>query len=258
MHEARWNREKNDADNKRTRASILRAAISNASNERTSRQWARAALSEHTVAPEQARALPVEHSALPQWLEGQQSSISRFQNIQNKFERHLSSNLRLRGTLERPFRASCDFGPSSSGHFTSQLRLRAKLERPFRASSCGARPSSSGYFELAVAPGQARTVISSQLRLRARLDRPFRFVRLQARLDVGNVGRCGVFEENRSHEAPKSEIRKFHSAADGCRFLIHFTFPMWVCGSLRNYPVPPFRCRRVSFSQTFHFSYMAP
>ena len=67
MHEARWNREKDDADNRRTRASILRAAISNASNERTSPQWARAALFEHAVAmaPEQAPAAPVEHSALP-------------------------------------------------------------------------------------------------------------------------------------------------------------------------------------------------
>ena len=32
MHEAKWNREEDDADNKRTRASILRAVISNASD----------------------------------------------------------------------------------------------------------------------------------------------------------------------------------------------------------------------------------
>ena len=141
MHEARWNRVKDDAGNRRTRASILRAAISNASNERTSRQWARAALFEHAVASEEARAALIEHSALLRCRGGHQSSISRFRI---GFERHLSSILRLRGTLERPFRASCGAGPGSSGHFASQLRL------------------------------QARAAISSQLPLRARLDRPFR------------------------------------------------------------------------------------
>ena len=40
-----------NADDRRSRANILRVAISNASNERTSRQWARAALFEHAVAP---------------------------------------------------------------------------------------------------------------------------------------------------------------------------------------------------------------
>ena len=155
MHEARWNRAKDDAGNRRTRASILRAAISNASNERTSRQWVRAALFEHAVAPEEARAAPVEHSALPRWRGGHQSSISRFRN---RFERHLSSILRLRGTLGRPFRASCGAGPGSSGHFASQLRLRARFERPFRAS-CGSGPGSTGHFEPFAAPGQARAVI---------------------------------------------------------------------------------------------------
>ena len=168
MHEARWNRAKEDADNRRTRASILRAAISNASNERTSRQWARAALFEHAVAPEEARAAPVEHSALPRWLEGHQSSISRFRS---RFERHLSSILRLQGTLERPFRASCGAGPGSSGHFASQLRLRARLERPFRAS-CGSGPGSSGHFEPTAAPGQARCRKRRQVRcFRARPSR---------------------------------------------------------------------------------------
>ena len=124
-HEARWNREKNDADNRRTRAS-----------KRTSRQWAREALFEHAVAPEQARAVLVELSALPRWLEGHQSSISQFRS---RFERHLSSILRLRGTLERPFRASCGAGPGSSGHF-----------------------------EPTAAPCQARATISSYMRLRDR------------------------------------------------------------------------------------------
>ena len=90
-------------------------------------------------------------SSILRWLEGHQSSISRFRS---RFEQHLSSILRLRGTLERPFRASCGAGPGSSGHFASQLRLRARLERPFR--------------EPAAAPGQARAAISSQLQLRAR------------------------------------------------------------------------------------------
>ena len=177
MHEARWYREKKDADNRRTRASILRAAISNASNERTSQQWAREALFGHDVAPEQARAAPVEHSALPRWLEGYLSSISRFQS---RFERHLSSILRLWGTPEQQFRASCGAGPGSSSHSASQLRLRARLERPFRAH-CGSGAGSSGYFEPAAAPGQARATFSSKQRLRARLD-------------VANVGSCGVFE----------------------------------------------------------------
>ena len=181
-----WNREKDDAGNGRTRASILRAAISNASNERSSRQWARAALFEHAVAPEEAREALVKHSALPQWLGGHQSSISQFWS---RFERHLSSILRLWGTLERPFRepaaapgqaravisrASCGSGPGSTGHFelaaapgqaqtaisSQRLGLRPRHERPFRAS-CGSRAGSSGHF-------------ASQRRLWARLERPFR------------------------------------------------------------------------------------
>ena len=165
MHEARWNRAKNDAGNQRTRARILRAAISNASNERTSRQWTRTALFEHAVAPEKARAALVEHSALPRWLEGHQASISRFRS---RFDRHLSSILRLRGTLERPFRASCGAGPGSSGHF----------EPPFRAR-CGSGPGLNA--------------ISSHVRLRGRLE-------------LGNVGRCGVFEPGRprNSEAPEN------------------------------------------------------
>ena len=131
MHEARWSRAKDDADKRRTRGSIFRAAISSARNERTSRLWARAALCgsrarssgprrafcgsragssgtrrafcgsgeareapvEHSAAPGQARAAPVEYSAAP----GQaRAAISR--------------QLRLRGRLERPFRAICGPG----------------------------------------------------------------------------------------------------------------------------------------------------
>jgi hypothetical protein len=76
-----------------------------------------------------------------------------------------------------------------------------------------------------------------------------------------------------------------HSAADGCRFLIHFTSLMWLRGNYPLHPIPlqrgvvfsyilpllcgsavacgiihstPFRCREVSFSHTFYFSYVAP
>ena len=83
-------------------------------------------------------------------------------------------------------------------------------------------------------------------------------------------------------------IRSLYSAAERFRFLIHFTSPIWLRGSLRNYPpIPnsvaervvfscislllcgsavacgiirsfPFRCRGASFSHTFYFSYVAP
>ena len=128
MHEARWSRAKDDADKRRTRGSIFRAAISSARNERTSRLWARAALFEHAAAPGQARAAPVEYSAAP----GQARAA-------------ISSHLRPRAGLERPFRTICGSGPSSSGHI----------------------------FEPSAAPGRARAAISSHLRLRAKLERPY-------------------------------------------------------------------------------------
>ena len=62
LHEARWSGEKDDADSRRTRGSVLRAAILSASNESTSCLWARAALFGQAVAPEQARAAPAKHS----------------------------------------------------------------------------------------------------------------------------------------------------------------------------------------------------
>ena len=60
-------------------------------------------------------------------------------------------------------------------------QTRAAISR----ASCGSGPGSSGHFEPAAAPGQARATISRQQRLRARLD-------------VANVGRCGVFEPARA------------------------------------------------------------
>ena len=182
MHEAKWNREKDDTDNKRTRASILRTAISNASNERTSRQWARGELFEHAVAPEQARAAPVEHSALPRWLERHQSSILLFRSrserhsssilrLRSRLGRPQSSFLRLRGSrLERPFREPAAAPGQARAAISSHLRLRARLEGPFRVS-CGSGPGSSGHFEPTAAPGQARCRKRRQVRcFRARAE----------------------------------------------------------------------------------------
>ena len=156
MHEARWSRAKDDADKRRTRGSIFRAAISSARNERTSRLWARAALFEHAAAPGQARAAPVErsaasgqaraapvsHSAVPGRLERRPSSILR---LQGRLEKHYSSIFRRRERLEQ--------------HFSSILPFRGKLERPFRAS-CGSGTCSGGHFEPSAAPGQVLKTVA--------------------------------------------------------------------------------------------------
>ena len=97
MHEARWSRAKDDADKRRTRGSIFRAAISSARNERTARLWARAALLE-PVAPGQARAAPVERSAAS----GQaRAAPVAHSAVPGRLERRPSSILRLQGRLER-------------------------------------------------------------------------------------------------------------------------------------------------------------
>ena len=159
MHEARWNRKQNDADNGQT--------ISNASNDRTSRQCARAA----SMLWRQSR------------LERFPSSILHFRGGSKVTSRAFrGSGADSSGTC-RAFcgsgaRSSSYFEPAaarSSGHFASQLWLRARLERRFRAN-CRSRPGSSDHFEPAAAPGQARAAILSQLRLRARLVRPFRAI----------------------------------------------------------------------------------
>ena len=147
MHEARWSRAKDDADKRRTRGSIFRAAISSARNGRTSRLWARAAPFEHAAAPGQARAAPVErsaasgqaraapvaHSAAPG-----QARAAHFEPsaAPGRARAAISSHLRPRGGLERPFRAICGSGPSSSGHmqqiaaFLEQGRLERR--KPYR------------------------------------------------------------------------------------------------------------------------------
>ena len=166
MHEARWRRAKDDADKRRTRGSIFRAAISSARNERTSRLWARAALFEHAAAPGQARAAPVEHSAAPGQARaapvehsappGQaraapiEYSATLGQTRSARFEysaapgraRAAISNHLRQGGLEQPFRAICGSGPGSSGHmqqiaaFLEQGRLEwRKLKRTWGPSA---------------------------------------------------------------------------------------------------------------------------
>jgi len=144
MHEAKSSRATVVADNRRTRVSTFRAAISNANNERTSRLLARAALFEHAAATRQARAAPVEHSAPPGLLERHPSIILRFRG---RLKRHPSSILRLRTRLEL--------------HFSSILLLWGWLELPFRAS-CGSGVGSISHFEPSAAPGQARAAIGNK------------------------------------------------------------------------------------------------
>ena len=131
---------------------------------------ARAAPVEHSAVPGQARAAPVEHSASP----GQtREAPVEYSAAPGRARAAISSHLRPRGGLERPFRAICGSGPSSSGHI----------------------------FEPSAAPGRARAAISSQLRLRGGLERPFRAICGSGPSSSGHMqqiaaflGRCGVFE----------------------------------------------------------------
>ena len=170
MHEAKWNREKDDADNRRSRTSILRAAISNASNERE------------------------RHFSSMLW---RQSRLERFRSSILHFRggsKGTSWAFRRSGADSNgTCRAFCGSGARSSGHFEPAAALgqaRAAISR----ASCGSGPGSSGHFEPAAAPGQARAAISSQLRLRARLE-------------VGNLGRCGVFEARQATKPRKTQER---------------------------------------------------
>ena len=151
MHEAKWSRAKIDADNRRTRGSTFRAAISSARNKRTSRLWARAALfehaavpgqarappAEHPAAPGQARAAPVEHSAAPGQARAapvEHSAASgqtreapvEYSPAPGRARAAISTHLRPRGGLERPFRAICGSGPGSSGHMQHIAAFRAR------------------------------------------------------------------------------------------------------------------------------------
>ena len=163
MHEARWSRAKVDADNRRTGGSIFRAATSSARNERTSRLWARAVLLEAAAAPAapgQARAAPVEHSAPPGWLERHPSSILRFRGPGPGQTRaapveHSVAPGQTRAAL---FEFSAAPGRARAA-ISSHLRLRGGLERPFRAS-CGSGAGSSGHFEPSAALGQVLTTVA--------------------------------------------------------------------------------------------------
>ena len=133
-----------------------------------------------------SRAAPVEYSAAP----GQARAA-------------ISSHLRPRGRLERPFRAICGSGPSSSGH------IRA-ICGPGAGSSGHFEPSAAPggferrHFEPAAAPGKARAAISRQLRLRGGLERPFRAI---CGSGAGFDESCGVSSsqgEQLSHGGPKA------------------------------------------------------
>ena len=167
MHEAKWSRAEVEADKRRTGGSTFRAAISNARNERTSRLWARAALFEHAAAPGQARAPPVEHSAPPGWLERHPSSILRFRGILDRHPSRilrLRGGLERQFPAIRSsgVGSSSHFEPSAApgrarAAISSHLRLRARLERPYAANS-GISRSKASYEALkrALAP-QARS-----------------------------------------------------------------------------------------------------
>ena len=103
-------------------------------------------------------------------------------------------------------RASCGSGPGSSGHFASQLRRQAKLERPFRAS-CSSGPGSTDHFE---------------------------------RLDVANVGRCGVFEADTSRNqrsTARAQKRETYRTLRMDCFCEHL---YWVLVIRAQFPFPAF------------------
>ena len=138
MHEAKLSRAKVEADN-RTGGSIFRAAISSASNQRTSRLWARAALFEPLG-----------------WLKLHPSSILRFRGGSSGTRRAFcGSGADSSGT----HRAFCGSGADSIGTF--RVFCGGGLERPFRAI-CGPGAGSSGHFEPSAAPGRARAAILAE------------------------------------------------------------------------------------------------
>ena len=136
--------------------------------------------------------------------------------------------------FERPFRTQATNAPRGSGrerHFSSMLWRQRRLERfpssilHFSGGSKGtAVPEQirAALVEHSAAPGHARAAISSQLQRWAKLVRPFREpaaapgqaraaissqLRFRARLEVGNLDRCGVFEQGQCRESSKS-VRK--------------------------------------------------
>ena len=140
MHEARWSEQK-----LMPRIEEREAHFSSGHFERKQRTHITAVGSSCTFrASGVARAAPVEHSAVPGWLERHPSSILLFRG---RLERHPSSILLLRGRLDQ--------------HFSNILRLWGWLELPFRAV-CGSGAGSSSHFEPAAAPEQARADICNK------------------------------------------------------------------------------------------------
>ena len=83
---------------------------------------ARAAPVEHSAAPEQTRAALFEHSAAPG---PARAALFEPSAAPGRARAAISSQLRLRGWLEQPFRAICGSGPGSSGQVQ---QIAASLE----------------------------------------------------------------------------------------------------------------------------------
>ena len=155
MHEARWNRAKDDGDmNEHEPAFLGRPLRTRATN------------APHGNGRER-------HFSSMLWRQRRlPSSILHFHGGSEGTSRAFrGSGADSSGTC----RAFCGSGARSSVHFEPAAALgqaRAAISR----ASCGSGPGSSGHFEPAAAPGQARAAISRQLWLWARLERPFRAI----------------------------------------------------------------------------------
>ena len=124
-----------------------------------------------------ARAALFEPAVAP----GQARATLLEHSVRSRRERHFSGILRLRGRLDQ-LSSILRLRARLEQHFSSILRRRGKLERPFRGS-CGSGAGSRGHFEPAAAPGQ---------------------------LEVGNVGRCTVFEQpSRANSSALAEPSEF-------------------------------------------------
>ena len=167
MHDAKRSRAKVDADKRRTGGSIFRAAISSARNERTSRLWARAALFEHAAAPEQARAAPVGHPAVPGQARAApvEHSAAPGQTRAAPVE-HSAAPGQTRSALFEPSAAP----GRARGAISSQLRLLGGLEQPFRAI-CGSGPGSSSYMQQIAAFLEARQATKARTASEAEIRR---------------------------------------------------------------------------------------
>ena len=181
MDEASWNREKDDADNRRTQATNAPRS--------SGREW---------------------HFLSMMWrqrrLERLPPSILHLRGGLEGTRRAFRGS---RADSSSTCRAFCGSGARSSVHSepaTAPGQARAAISR----ASCGARPGSGGHFEPAAVPGQARAAISSQLRLQARFERPFRANSGSGPGSMSQTSASAVFpsQAEAGHEAPKSEGSK--------------------------------------------------